>query len=1048
MEMEDDVEVVVIGLAGEICRFVARPSWAVSDAKNAIEAATAICPRQQRLVAGVVELRDDDKLGAFLVEDTAYLTLVKRSPEQARWLDLADKDWSQLLDAPADVWADFEVVRIAVSRCGWALKHAVPELRGDPEVVLDAVRQNGLSLQFAAAALKADRTIAVAAAVQCGRALDFVVPELRNDRAFVLDVVRRNGRALEHCDDMFQADRDVVLAAVVQSGYALASAATDLRADHEVVAAAIAQDRSALIFAARELKEYFNTLPCEKVFQSDTSEPADQDQDDAGKHPIVRRRKSSMCSFTRRKSEGHSGMSGVLGNTGALLCEMANLGLPVVPGFCMAPGDVPTDGTAGGTAAGASAGDAGRNDDMVKEAIAKLEQTTGRYFGSLVMPLLLSVRQDEDNLAGGEHLANIGLTDAIVESWASRDNPRFIWDSYRRLIFNFSRLVKKLDMAPFENALLMKKQRLDGKCMLGRKHEDCDMPTNDLKGLVEEYKALYKSQVGDDFPQDPGLQLSQTLHMILKPPSAGEEGAECAAAGDGGSDGCGPTAIVQAMAFGNYNSDSVAGVARLARSAGGHRTELHGEWLANAQHDDLAAGKRSTSKLTVAESREWAKQAGIPEDERMVDFPSLEERMPAVYTQLVHYQDVLSSHVAEAKSVEFLVQQGRLWILQPRVREPTKGKQPLCDKDLSSCNPEQQHVYPEVNDVEMLASKIQAGLPSLEAFEGQAAWGECIGEIDEEPVAACYTPALGALAGGLSWSWASGAWVPAAAPLASALASPRATGVYLGRTSLVQPLGLGRRLPRVARAWARRRGARAAFSAAAAAEAPKALQPSAADDGAPWAMLPKLPLWQTALAGGLAGISTQLAAGNAAACTRALPAGALCCTGYVNLLNFASEEGDLDSVPVAKRLACAGMAASAATATMHVAGGLLACSPLRVAFAGFGAALGRTVPSMAIEMCTIDVVKTALVGDDESSVTPGVLLCAGGAAGLLSQSLLQPIGLLASRVRDIGAPGRARALVPVLKSMGPAFRRSIPGAAANSLVRVGLVTHFLHVQTQ
>lgn len=984
MDMEDerDLEVIVVGFAGEICRFSASAACTVRQAKNLIESATGICPLQQRLIADVAVLRDHDKLRQVLVDEPAYLTLVKRSPEEAEWLDLADKDWSQLLDLPAELWGNSEVVELAVSRCGWALRYASPELRGNTEVVLAAVGQNGLSLQYASDALRGERRLALAAAMQCGRALDFVAPELLDDRSFVLEVVSLNGRALEHCG-VFRGDRDVVLAAVAQCGYALAGASPDLRADHEVVAAAVKQDPGALVFASHDLRPYFHEAAAQMnasggstSFDSD-DQVDDDSEDDGGEQPELRRRYSSGAgpmTFGRQSSDGHRGMSNVLGRTGALLCEMTNLGLPVVPGFCVSANDVPE----GGLHDDASAS------SLVKQAVFRLEETTGQFFGSLVQPLLLTVRTDDESF--GEPLANIGLTDRIVEAWAMHENPRFIWDSYRRLIFNFSRLVKKLDMAPFEGALAAKKQVLDEKCTLGRRHQTCDLPTSFLKELVAEYKNLYHEQAGEEFPQDPGAQLAQTLRLVLTPSEESEV----------------PAAVVQAMAFGNYGTDSAAGVARFTSS--GRRTELRGEWMVNAQHDDLGRSERPALKLTKIESQEWAKLAGIPEEERASEFPSLEERMPGAYSKLVQHQDTLAAHVAEAKSVDFLVQQGRLWILQPRLRD-SKGAGRRSSRE------------PGTNDVSVLHLKLQA-------------------EAAADPLCYVEEPAtyrlegLGAIAAGYAWSCVGGAWVPASV-LAALPAAAETTSADAGRPRAAEA-GLG---------WSRTQSGRARRSGRHSRSAPPAGGRPVVETPSAWGLSTKLPIWQTALAGGLAGLATQLAAGNGV-CPKALPMGALCCTGYVNCLNAVSEDGDLDSVPVHKRLVCAGAAATFATTAMHLGTSAIAATPMRLALVTLGGAVGRIVPALAIEMTSIDVVKSAIVKDG-GAVTPGVLLASGAAAGIVSHCALQPISSGFSRLPDVRMMGKLRVLAPIVRGMVPCLHRSIPGTAANSLVRVGMVTYFL-----
>lgn len=383
--------------------------------------------------------------------------------------------------------------------------------------------------------------------------------------------------------------------------------------------------------------------------------------------------------------------------------------------------------------------------------------------------------------------------------------------------------------------------------------------------------------------------------------------------------------------------------------------------------------------------------------------------MPAVFAKLVQVQDMLVSHVAEAKSVDFLVQQGRLWILQPRFAENSKAARRRATS------------REDVNDVVSIAAQLNAEATPVLRLSGGGS------DDGTEELASLSISGLSAIAAGYAWSVVGGAWVP----LGLDQGQSSAAGSVHSPAAGARSAGLGRRPA------ARPRRARRSRSA------PASQREGLSDEtSSTWTLSTKLPVWQTALAGGLAGVATQLAAGNPAACARALPTGALCCTGYVNCLNLASEDGDLDSVPVHKRLVCAGAAATAATATMHLAASALAATPARLALAALGGAVGRTVPTMAVEMTAIDVAKSALVKDG-GEVTAGVLLASGAAAGVTSCSLLQPISAAACRVPDVRLPGKARVLAPIVRTMAPTLRRNVPGAAANSLVRVGMVGHFL-----
>lgn len=284
----------VHGIAGTLCSIAnASPSWSLREVKDAIHAAAGIPPCRQRLLLGrtelLGELEDDasprllqtlleanrastradgdqvpdmdreSQLEAFRECGLPHfdLTLVHRSEQQVRWLQMAKSFWWELLEEPTDVWADREVVLAAVQSSeggGQALQHVHPDLASDREVVLAAVQNRGMALQFASPVLAADRKIALAAVSQCERALLYVAAVLLEDRAFLLEAMRRNGRALEHAPSAVRGDREVVLTAVAQTGMALAGASADLRADHEVVETAVAQNAGAVYFASGGLK--------------------------------------------------------------------------------------------------------------------------------------------------------------------------------------------------------------------------------------------------------------------------------------------------------------------------------------------------------------------------------------------------------------------------------------------------------------------------------------------------------------------------------------------------------------------------------------------------------------------------------------------------------------------------------------------------------------------------------------------------------------------------------------------------------------------------
>lgn len=1055
MQASEDVKLVINGLNGTICEVEAKATWAVRDVKAAIEASVQIQKQQQRLLCGSSELLDGQAISSLPVGDLMHLTLVLRPSEQAHWLGAVERDWSELLSAPAAVWADQDVVAAAVAQCGIALKHAAPELQANRIVVLAAVRQNGLALRYVAPHLAADTEIALLATAKCGRALDFVAPELREDRRFILEVVQQNGRTLEYAGRQFRSDREVVLSAVKQCGTALAGAAHSLRADYEVVTAAVTKDPAALAFAAYSLRkdpEVEALVQATRALVSSTGVDRSLERS-----PEVKALGTYF--FGDGHSDGNLGMSRLLGKQGALMCEMANLGLPVTPGFCV-------------TSKRSDTKDASHLKKMVNEALAKVEQTTGQSLGSPTRPLLLSVHCDSmPSTPRGLTVSNIGLNDAIVEAGQWCDNPRFVWDSYRRLISAFAEVVKHLDPKPFQTELAAVKHRLNCRCRLGRQHDDGDIPTEELKQLVGKYKAIYEQQVGEGFPQDPQIQLSQALLALLHGPQASQRGVGTAFVGSQHA-----VAVVQAMVFGNYDSQSASGVA-FAECGESGVSNLDGRWLVNAQHEDVVGGQRTMLHLTTEASRTWAAHHGIAEDERSWHYPSLEEYMPAAYSKLLHCQDVLSQHMDTAQNVGFMVQQGDLWVSVPSFSdkwfEPWRSDGNLSGASLLGDEGKR--------DVEIQVGAVKTFIDRSSTEAARTPGATCDTEAStpshlktfERPVV------QDAHADGFAL-WVEGAAAAAVPPTFASNLVPMPKVAHEACARPMVCLLQGSCSPR-GRAPRPRppRPRRQRPSAAPSREVGKPQGHECA--GRPWSLqVPalKLPLWQTALAGGAAGVASQIAAGNFAAWSRAVPTGAVCCTCYVNLLSVASRDSNLDNVAAPLRLACAASAASiaisltstAATASSWLPGrsslsntGVRATVGAGVGWSklsvGLRSTLARSVPVTAVEMCSIDVVKNAATASGYT-VTPGLLIAAGGTAGFISQTLLYSAGALPSQgpaaVRTSRSLVLSRAagqdfvgfgrLEPLLRDLGPAYRRSVPGVAANALVRVGLVTHFMAAQ--
>ena len=330
-----------------------------------------------------------------------------------------------------------------------------------------------------------------------------------------------------------------------------------------------------------------------------------------------------------------------LGGKGANLAEMASIGLPVPPGFT-----VPTPWCAAYYDAGATLPDDLRAG--IRTGIAHIEAVTGRRFGDPADPLLVSVRSGARVSMPGmmDTVLNLGLNDATVEGLAATSgDPRFAWDSYRRFVAMYADVVLGLPMAAFEDALEIAKE--DRGVSL-----DTDLAPDDWRALVAEYKALVQAELGRPFPQDVVEQL---------------EGAVGAVFGSWQSDRAkvyrrlndipadwGTAVVVQAMVFGNMGDTSATGVAFTRDPSTGDRS-FYGEYLINAQGEDVVAGIRTPQYLTRA-ARENAGASAV----------SMEEALPDTYAELARVFDLLERHYRDMQDIEFTVERGTLWMLQTR----------------------------------------------------------------------------------------------------------------------------------------------------------------------------------------------------------------------------------------------------------------------------------------------------------------------------------------------------------------------------------------------
>ena len=366
-----------------------------------------------------------------------------------------------------------------------------------------------------------------------------------------------------------------------------------------------------------------------------------------------------VYTFGNKEAEGNGKMRELLGGKGANLAEMNLIGIPVPPGFT-----ITTEVCAEFYKHGKEAVIEMLRPE-VERAMKNIEKLTGMKFGDKEMPLLVSVRSGARASMPGmmDTILNLGMNDQAVEAVAKRTgNPRFAWDSYRRFVQMYGDVVlgmkpvSKEDHDPFE--VIIEEQ----KAKKGVKN-DTDLTTDDLKELVKNFKAAVKKQTGEDFPTCPWDQLW---------------GAICAVFGSWMNERAilyrklnnipaewGTAVNVQSMVFGNMGETSATGVA-FTRDAATGEDIFNGEYLVNAQGEDVVAGIRTPQEITIEGSRRWAELQGISESERATKYPSLEEVMPAAFTELNEIQQHLEEYFKDMQDIEFTIQSGKLWMLQTR----------------------------------------------------------------------------------------------------------------------------------------------------------------------------------------------------------------------------------------------------------------------------------------------------------------------------------------------------------------------------------------------
>nr|MBD3623532.1 pyruvate, phosphate dikinase [Sunxiuqinia sp.] len=366
-----------------------------------------------------------------------------------------------------------------------------------------------------------------------------------------------------------------------------------------------------------------------------------------------------VYTFGNGKAEGKASMKNLIGGKGANLAEMNLIGVPVPPGFTITT-EVCTIYTQQGHDAAVSA-----IKEEVEHAVALIEELTNTKFGDKDNPCLVSVRSGARVSMPGmmDTVLNLGLNDLAVQGIAKKSgNDRFAWDSYRRFVQMYGDVVlgmkpeSKEDIDPFE--LIMENLKEEKGIEL-----DTQFTTEDLKLLVLRFKEAVLKVTGKSFPDDPWEQLWGAVSAVFD--SWMNERAIYYRKMNNFPAEWGTAVNVQAMVYGNMGETSATGVA-FTRDAATGEDIFNGEYLINAQGEDVVAGTRTPQQITLEGSKRWAELAEVSEEVRKAEFPSLEETMPKLYEELMEIQQKLEDHYKDMQDIEFTIQDGKLWLLQTR----------------------------------------------------------------------------------------------------------------------------------------------------------------------------------------------------------------------------------------------------------------------------------------------------------------------------------------------------------------------------------------------
>lgn len=369
--------------------------------------------------------------------------------------------------------------------------------------------------------------------------------------------------------------------------------------------------------------------------------------------------KKKVFAFGNKNAEGNATMKDLLGGKGANLCEMNLIGMPVPPGFTIT------------TEMCQLYIEKGREavleiiKNEVEEAVKFIEIQMGSKFADHANPCLVSVRSGSRASMPGmmDTILNLGLNEQSVQGLIEKtNNPRFVWDSYRRFIQMYGEVVmgmkpeSKEDQDPFEEII--------GQLKIEKKvKQDNEFTAEDLEEMSARFQKAVKVVTGRDFPTDPWEQLWGAIIAVFD--SWMNERAVFYRQLNNIPEEWGTAVNIQAMVFGNMGDKSATGVA-FTRDASTGENLFNGEYLINAQGEDVVAGIRTPQQITLEGSRRWAALSNVCEKERVANFPSLEETMPEIFDQLTTIAKKLEHHYKDMQDIEFTIQEGKLWMLQTR----------------------------------------------------------------------------------------------------------------------------------------------------------------------------------------------------------------------------------------------------------------------------------------------------------------------------------------------------------------------------------------------